>query len=70
MEESLIILLQFKDGKYPEIKQEAWKSEDREISEIIDFFNDVITRANKYKENTGNYPTDIEDLKGWEELQF
>lgn len=70
MGEGIIILLQFKDGKYPEIKEQAWKCEDIEVSEIIDFFNDVINRANRYKENEKHYPQDIEDLIGWEELNF
>lgn len=63
MNEPILILLEFKDGLYPEIR--ALNTEKKEIKEFLD---STITRANKFKEKTGKYPKDIEDLKGWEEI--
>lgn len=41
---------------------------DNEECKIRDFLEDCISRANRFKEKNHYYPENIEDLKGWEEL--
>lgn len=42
----------------------------KEQDEIIDFLNNTITRANKYKIENNCYPDCIEELIAWEETNY
>lgn len=69
MYKSIVILVNFKDGVYPEIEPAAYETLiDNEECAIRDFLENCITRANRYKEHNNHYPENIENLKSWEEL--